>query len=143
MKNQLSYFQYISENVMKLRIIQFWTLWQPQNQYQTWIKWTRNILIWLFAAKVAWWNIIDQSWHLYTMQHGDKVIYPKYYENSNDLVIWLLFGRSGSSEHFYYFAKISHFLKYLSWKKWKKYKHWSWTIVNFLGQNRLNIWNQL
>ena len=47
MKNQLSYFQYISENVMKLRIIQFWTLWQPQNQYHTWIKWTRNILIWL------------------------------------------------------------------------------------------------
>ena len=80
-------------------IIQFWKLWQPQNQYQTWIKWTRNILIWLSVAKVAWWNIIDQSWHLYTMQHGDKVIYPKYYKNSNDLVLWLFFWQIGSVYH--------------------------------------------
>ena len=80
-------------------VIQFWTLWQPQNQYQKWIKWTRNILIWLSAAKVAWWNIIDQSWHLYTMQHGDKVIYPKYYKKLKWSCSLAVFWQIGSVYH--------------------------------------------
>ena len=42
-----------------------------------------------------------------------KVIYPKYYKNSNGFVLLLLLdrlGHQGSTEHFWTFAKLSYFL---------------------------------